>query len=955
MHFRTTLRLCLFALLSLVPLQGWSQTGTASVQGTVTDPDSAVIPGATITLTPRAGAATIVTSKPDGSFTVPSLAAGQYSVTVTMPGFASYVQQAVRVTPGQQLTINPKLAIQEQSQQVQVNAQTNQLSVDPDANASATVIKGADLDALSDDPDELSDELTALAGPAAGPSGGQLYIDGFTGGQLPPKSSIREIRVNQNPFSAQFDKMGFGRIEVFTKPGTDKFHGNYSMQGGEKAFNTSNPFLGSTNAQPGYYTLFMLGNVTGPINHFASFSLGGSRRMIQDNNIVNPTAFYSTSATSTEPCAPGSGTACSILSGYPVSARAVFHPQTRSDITPRLDLAIGQKNTVTARYEYYDNHQQNAGVGNTNLPSVGYSTEATENTIQISDTQVLSARLINETRFEFERDKGVQTPNSTAPTLSVQGIFTSGGSSLGTSNSTTSHIEVQNYTSIQLKKNFIRFGGRLRTNGETLTSDAGSNSTFSYASLADYAAGNVNLFRRTVINNATVHSRLSDVGLYLEDDWKPKSNLTVNYGLRYEAETVINSAHDLAPRIAVSYGIPRAKGEPITVLRAGFGMFYDRFELSDVLTTQQLNGSNQIQLVVQTPGATCTPSTISGCGSDSALLPTTYSLGGKLRSSYNEQAIVGFDQQIGKIGSFSANYSTEKGIHQYLSRAFPVQSAGTLTGYSDQFQSAGYYRENQLLMNTSIHAKRITLWGFYSLNYGDSNTGGADTFATDPYNSHTDYGRASFTHRSFGVGGGSVQLPRHISLSPFMIAQSGTFYDITSGVDTNLDGQINDRPYYAPNSARSCTNAADYSITNPGGLAPVPINSCTGPANFTFNLRVNKTFGIGPKIERAGSSQGGQGGPGGGPGGPGGGRPGGGGGGGRGGPGGGNFGGNSGHRYNLTLGAQAANIFNVVPYGTPNSIVSSGAEFGRFTTLAGGPFSSSTAVRRLTLQANFSF
>lgn len=951
MLFRRTLGLCLLTVPLLTSAQGWSQASGVVVHGTVTDPDSAVIPGATVTFTPRVGAAVVVTSQADGGFAIQSLPLGLYSVTITMPGFATYVQQGVRVGATQQLTLNAKLAIQEQSQQVQVNAQDNQLSVDPDANASATVIKGSDLDALSDDPDELSDELTALAGPAAGPSGGQLYVDGFTGGQLPPKSSIREVRVNQNPFSAQFDKMGFGRIEVFTKPGTDKFHGNYSMQGGEKAFNTSNPFLGAVNTQPSYYTLFMLGNITGPISRFASFSAGGSHRTIQDNSIVNPTAFYSTSATSTEPCPPGSGDACSILGGYPVSARAVFHPQTRSDFTPRLDLAIGSKNTLTARYEYYVNGQQNAGVGNTNLPSVGYSTEATENTFQLSDTQIISSRVINETRFEYERDKGSQTPNSTAPTLSVQGIFTAGGSSLGASNNTLDHIEVQNYTSIQLKKNFIRLGGRMRTDAETLTSTAGSNSTFSYASLADYAAGRVNLFRRTQINNATVRDRLTDVGLYLEDDWKPRSNLTVNYGLRYEAQTVINSKHDLAPRVAVSYGVPRSNGSPITVLRAGFGMFYDRFDLADVLTTQQLNGSNQIQLVVQTPGAACTPSTISGCGTESALLPTTYSLGAALRSSYNEQAIVGVDQQIGKVGNLSVNYSTVRGIHQYLSRAFPLRdTSGALSGYSDQFQSAGYYRENQLLMNTSIHAKRVTLWGFYSLSFADSNTGGADTFATDPYNSHTDYGRASFTHRSFGVGGGSVQLPVHITLSPFLIAQSGTFYDVTSGIDTNQDGQINDRPYYTGNSARSCTNAADYSLTNTGGLAPVPINSCTGPANFSFNLRANKTFGIGPKVEHAAGGGNGPGGPGpGGPGGPGG-R------GGRGGgPGGGGFGSNTGHRYNLTLGAQAFNLFNVVPYGTPNSIVSSGPEFGRFTTLAGGPFSSSTAVRRLTLQANFTF
>ena len=122
------------------------------------------------------------------------------------------------------------------------------------------MIKGKDLDALSDDPDQLQDELNALAGPAAGPNGGEIYIDGFTGGQLPPKSSIREIRINQNPFSAEFDKLGYGRIEILTKPGTDHLHGMLMASGNDSAFNSLNTFVTS---EPPYYSTFFLGNVSG--------------------------------------------------------------------------------------------------------------------------------------------------------------------------------------------------------------------------------------------------------------------------------------------------------------------------------------------------------------------------------------------------------------------------------------------------------------------------------------------------------------------------------------------------------------------------------------------------------------------------------------------------------------------------------------------------------------------
>ena len=932
-----------------------AQAGPATLRGTVTDPDGAVIPGATVTVTPRQGSAAVATTQADGTYTLPALQPGLYSLTVTRAGFATYVQQVLRLAVGQKLVIDPRMAIEQQSQQVQVNADTSQVSVDPDNNASATVVKDKDLDALSDDPDELSNELTALAGPAVGPSGGQIYVDGFTGGQLPPKSSIREIRVNQNPFSAQFDKLGFGRVEVFTRPGTDKLHGSYSVQGGQRALNTSNPFIGSKDQQPSYYTLFMIGSVTGPLSKNASFSVGGTHRSIQDNNIVNPTTFYSRPDDPTVPCLPGlaNSTGCqAVLNGYPLSARAVFHPQTRSDVSPRFDFQLGQNNTLTARYQYYVNGQQNSGVGNTNLASVGFSTDNTEHTIQLSDTQILGPRIINETRFEYERDTYSHIPNSTAPTLSVQGSFTAGGSSQGASSDHSDHIEVQNYTSVQLKKNFVRFGGRLRTTGETLTTNAGANGTLSYASVNDYIAGNVNLFRQTVVRNPTFSARVTDLGLYVEDDWKLKPNLTITYGFRYETQNVIHSNHDLTPRLQVSYGIPRHGGDPVTVVHAGFGIFYDRFGLDNVLTTRQLNGTNQFQTVSQNP-ANCSPTNLSLCGSGatSALAPTTYTLAPNIRSAYTEIGVFGVDQQIGKVASISINYATNKGIHQYFSRAFRLQdAAGNLSGYSDQFQSGGYSQEQQLHINGHLRAKRVTLWGFYGLSFANSNTGGADTFATNPYNSHVDFGRAAYEQRSFAVAGGSWQLPHNIALNPFMIAQSGTFYDITSGIDTNQDGQINDRPFYT-GSGRSCTDVRDYSVTNTGNLTPVPINSCTGPANFTFNLRANKTFGFGRKLEEsaAGSDGGGGGGRhGGGSHGGGGGR-----GGGRGG-----FGSSTGRRYNFSIGAQAYNIFNAVPYGTPSSVISSGLNgqgFGKFTTLAGGPFSTSTAVRRITLQAAFNF
>ena len=279
---------------------------SATVHGMVVDPDDALIPGATVTLTSASGRTQSTTSKSDGTYSVRGLAAGTYSVTVSATGFANFTKQAVRVAAGANVNVDVTMALAEQMQQVNVSTDTVSLSVDPENNASSTVITGAALDALSDDPDDLQAELTALAGPSAGPNGGQIYIDGFTGGQLPPKSSILAIRINQNPFSAQYAELGYGRIEVITKPGTSAFHGNATAQFQDKFLNTSNPFLGAQNVQPPYHTLFFMGNVTGPIRNGMSFTLSGSRRVMDNISIFNPQGgFYANSATSPTLCASG--------------------------------------------------------------------------------------------------------------------------------------------------------------------------------------------------------------------------------------------------------------------------------------------------------------------------------------------------------------------------------------------------------------------------------------------------------------------------------------------------------------------------------------------------------------------------------------------------------------------------------------------------------------------------
>ena len=866
---------------------------TAILRGQVTDESGAVIPGAKVSLKGPSGAPKTTTADGTGSYTFAGLSPGNYSVQASAPQLVMAQPARVNLNPGPQV-FNLILHIASMAEKVTVQESgAPAVSTDSSNNASAVVLTGAALDALSDDPDDLAADLQALAGPATGPNGGSIFIDGFSGGQLPPKESIREIRINQNPFSPEYDKLGYGKIEIFTKPGFDKYRGTAQWNFANDFWNTRNPY----SPDKAYFLLNEFeGTAGGPLSKKSSFTVDAQLNMVDNGSITNAVTVNPQTLA---------------LQSF---AGVLVTPGRYTNISPRVDYQISENNTLTFRYGITHSDVRDNGIGGFDLISRGYHSQFTNQTVQAAET-ILIGHAVNETRFQYYRSATQAIANSPDPTVQVLQSFNSGGNTVGRTFDTQNNFEMQNYTSMANGSHSWRFGVRLRGQTDDSVSPQNFNGTFTFGGgqlepvlnaqnqevlgfdgQPEFAPiTSIERYRRTLFfqglnytplqiralgGGATQFSQSAgiaglgvhqvDAGIFAGDEWRMRPTLTLNLGLRYETQSNIHDWRDIAPRIAFAWapGSTAQKGGK-TILRAGFGIFYDRFALSNTLAAQRYNGVVQQQYVVTDPDFYPNlPTTAMLAGSQSAQV--IQEISSRLRAPYILQSAVTLERQLPANTTIAVTYTNSHGMHEFRSEDInaplpgtydrSVQNSGVFPlghpGSVDLMESSGIYNQNQLISNVNAKVNSgLTLFGFYVFNRARSNTDGIGTFPAKPYNFAGEYGPASTDVHHRVTVGGSINLKWAVRISPFVVLQSGAPFDINAGSDLYGTTMFNGRPGIATDPNKPGLIQTSYGLLDPNPTPSeqlLPRNFGRGPGQINVNLRVAKTIGFGR--ERGASS-----------------------------------------------------------------------------------------------------
>ena len=750
---------------------------TASLRVTVLDETAAVLPGASVLLVGNDGIERTLQVDDLGTATASGLPPGDYTIGANYPGFRPSTGTLTLKRGANQTTITLAVAMSEEVTVAETDASERR------DNGFTQTLSQEEIDALSDDADEMADQLAQMAGPGA-----QIFVDGFRGGRLPPKDQIQQIRFRTNSYAAEYHDAGMVRVEVITKPGMGAWRSRVTFGFRDSALSARNAFAEAR-----------------PIEQVKRVQVSSQGPIVKGKTSVTFSAEGNASY--------DAQTIVAATPGGDVRDQ-VRRPNDVMNVNVRVEQALGAGNALRAEYQRRTQDRRNLGVGDFDLAERSWASDATTDTLRLRNTRLFGKKVFSELKFEFVQTTSENTSSSASPTLRVLDAFTGGGAGQ-TGVREGQQFVIDQSVDFTLRRHALRAGVLFEAGLWDSTQQTNANGTYTFSSLADFNAGLARTFTRRVGDPLVSYSQYQ-LGWYVQDDFRLSKNLQASLGLRQEIQTNLDDKFNLAPRAAVTWTVAKAN------VRAGYGIFYDWYESATYEQTVRVDGVRQIDEVILNPTFPVTAT------SGGTRLPASrIQAAANLTQPTIHQASIGFDKNLKEWMGVRADYMWTRGydvlrsvnVNAPVNGVHPDPTIGNIS----EISATGRRASDRLSVGINLRVPQRRMFGnvMYQLGSVRNHADGALSLPADSNDPDADWGPAAqdVRHRLFVMG--NFPLPYGLRAGMNMQVSSARPYNITTGLDDNGDTVFNDR------------------------AAGVGRNSGRGAGQMTVDLRLTKSFNLG--------------------------------------------------------------------------------------------------------------
>lgn len=650
-------------------------------------------------------------------------------------------------------------------------------------NGFTQTLSQEEIDSLPDDPDEMAEELARMAGPGA-----QIFVNGFRGGRMPPKDQIQQIRFHTNSFSAEYHQAGMIRIEVITKPGLGGWRGHTNFGFRDESLNATNAF--ATAKGPEQMRRYMV-NFQGPIakgKTGLTVSFDGNSSYDSRTIVANaPTGRVNALATA---------------------------PTDAMNFSARVEQQVGANGQLQAEYSRRQNDRSNLGVGDFDLPERAFATDNSTDTFRVRSTNVIGKKVFSEFRFSVIDSVLSTSSSSTLPAIRVNEAFTAGGAGqMG--DRTAREIELaQNFDFSIGRKHSMRAGVLFEAGWWNSDQRTNAFGTYTFTSLDAYHLGLPATYTIRTGDPVVDYSQVK-AGWFIQDDFRPSRSLQLSLGVRQEIQTQVDSRWNLAPRAAFTWNATRT-----TTVRGGYGIFYDWFDAGIYEQTIRVDGQHQVDVIVQNPAFPVADNI-------GTSLPASVIRAGSIGQPIIHQASFGLEKPLTPWADFRTDYMWTRGYNTLRSVNINAPANGVRPdaafGNITEIQSSGKRATDRLTMVLSARymPRRMLGMVMYQLSSSRNSADSATMLPADSTNPDADWGPSAQDVRHRIFFNFNTPLARGVRMGLNVQGASALPYNIITGLDTNGDSVFNDR---------------DAGVTR---------NSGRGAAQWTANMRLNRSIGLG--------------------------------------------------------------------------------------------------------------